>query len=236
MGIEKVKVEELADLFAYRRDRFGLIADTFAQESSEQSIAQIIAHASAFEKELDGLAEATLNKGLNALVVGELQDFATKTRTEYARLFLGPRSVKAPLHESAYLSGVSRTFTTETLAVRKFYEHYGYVVKAKNVEPDDAIATEFEFLRNLCDRCLLILREEDTSEATLEKINSLVQAQKVFKEQHLNRWAKEFAYRVVEHDQSGYYRAWAKYLIDVLDEDEELQKECEKIVGENTNS
>ena len=43
---------------------------------------------------------------------------STLTRTEYARLFIGPREVVAPLHESAWRSGTARMFTAETLAVR----------------------------------------------------------------------------------------------------------------------
>jgi TorA maturation chaperone TorD len=183
---------------------------------------------------LEESAELSLSRGLACLASSaqeELSAFATRTRTEYARLFLGPREVLAPLHESAYLSGTSRMFTAQTLAVRDFYERFGYVMRLKNREPEDGIGPEFEFLRRLCGRCLTLLaaRESKSTEGladAIEQIGRLLEAQRLFKEQHLLRWAGDFAERVIEHDRSGFYAVWATYLITVLDEDESLLNSC----------
>lgn len=215
---------ELVELTAFRRDRFGLVAGIFEQESSEEAVAHMIAQARAFGRELDDSAELALNEGLCSLARDDVSVFAEKTRTEYARLFLGPREVVAPLHESAYLSGTPRMFTTETLAVRAFYERHGYTMKAKNREPEDAIGVELEFLRNLCSRCIALL-ESDGSSLNVDEVRRLLDAQTSFTERHLGLWAHEFAKRVAENDESGFYAVWATYLSAVLDEDEELLEE-----------
>lgn len=229
MNTEKQRTDKLSDVMAFRRDRFGLVADIFTHESSEETIAHIIAHASDVGQELDGSIESALSKELGSLRYDDFSSFAVKTRTEYARLFLGPREVLAPLHESAYLSGTSRMFTAETLAVRRFYERYGYMMKAKNSEPDDSVGTELEFLRNLCDGCLA-LHETGLDQGSIDECAGLIEAQSVFKEQHLNRWIAKFAQRVIENDRSGYYRAWAIYLLGVLKEDDDLLSECKQLL------
>lgn len=220
---------ELAELTAFRRDRFGLVAGIFGQESSEEAVAHMIAQARVFCRELDDSAERALNEGLCSLACDDISAFATKTRTEYARLFLGPREVVTPLHESAYLSGTPRMFTTETLAVRAFYERHGYTMKAKNREPEDAIGVELEFLRNLCSRCIA-LQESGINLECVDEARRLMNAQRSFAEQHLNLWAHEFAERVVDHDESGFYAVWATYLSAVLDEDEELLEESAQVL------
>lgn len=221
---------ELVELTAFRRDRFGLVADIFERESSEEAVAHMIAQARVFGRELDDSAELALNEGLCSLARDDVSVFAEKTRTEYARLFLGPREVVAPLHESAYLSGTPRMFTTETLAVRAFYERHGYTMKAKNREPEDAIGVELEFLRNLCSRCIALLESDNSSLDAVDEARSLLDAQRSFAERHLGLWAHEFVKRVAENDKSGFYAVWATYLSAVLHEDEELLEESAQVL------
>lgn len=222
------KPDALLEIIAYRRDRFGIIADIFTRESSQEALRLVLSRAQDFRQEEEGTAEYVLGSSLAGLPCSDFESFATLTRTEYARLFLGPREVVAPLHESAYLSGTSRMFTAETLAVRSFYEYLGYKMKAKNREPEDAVGVEFEFLRNLCTRCIHLL--ENHLDSSIDEVRQLLGYQRDFKAQHLDRWAREFSRRVVENDKSGFYAAWARYLVDVLDEDGELLGECERLL------
>lgn len=237
MGVSGERLREAADIIEFRRDRFSLIASVFSRESSEEAIGGMIAQANAFKSDLDESIERDLNEKLGALHVDDLPTFATLTRTEYARLFLGPRAVLAPLHESAYLSGTSRMFTAETLAVRDIYERNGYIMKAKNKEPEDGVGTEFEFLRNLCDRCLSLLNcdsadARETCDAC--ELVRLLQLQKTFEEQHMRRWMHLFAQRVCENDRSGFYAAWAGYLLGVLDEETRLVDMCLRMLPEKS--
>lgn len=222
---------ELADLMEGRRDRFAVTSAAFSRETPEEGVRQMVEQSAADAAGLDDSIEGALSADLAALACDDMEALATKTRTEYARLFLGPREVVAPLHESAYLSGTPRMFTLETLDVRRIYEENGYVMKAKNAEPEDAIGTELEFLRNLSDSVLAEL-QGPVDAAAAERIGQLLAVQRGFKARHLDRWSAQFVQRVAEGDQSGFYRAWARYLSGVLDEDDALQEACEQALGE----
>ncbi len=222
LGGTEAARDELSDILAFRGERFGAIAGAFFQEATAEEIASILEGAcdSGLDPE-DATPEGVLSRGLASLDGKDLVSFATKTRIEYARLFIGPREVVAPLHESAYLSGTKRMFTSETLDVRKFYADFGYVMVRKNREPEDSVGVEFEFLRNLCERAADAVRTGNDAE-----MERLLRAQGDFKQLHLNRWIREFAALVVEHDASRYYRAWALYLEAVLDDDDTLVERC----------
>ena len=223
--------DELLEILQGRRDRFAVTAAVFSRESSEEAVRQMVAQSAAAEATLDDSLESALSADLAHLACEDMAGLATKTRTEYARLFLGPREVVAPLHESAYLSGTPRMFTAETLAVRTFYEANGYLLKAKNREPEDAIGTELEFLRNVTDRLIEQLEREGLTGANRPDVLRQLSVLRAFEVQHLDRWAGQFAERVIGSDESGFYRAWAAYLAGVLVEDKALQARCEAAAG-----
>ena len=235
VSIPSTAAERLLEALQVRRDRFAVTAAVFSRESSEEAVRQMVTQAARAEVVLDDAPEHALSAALASLACEDMAALATKTRTEYARLFLGPREVVAPLHESAYLSGTSRMFTAETLAVRKFYEANGYVMKAKNREPEDAIGTELEFLRNLLDRLIEKVEGEGLTEANCLEVQRQLGLVRTFTEQHLDRWASLFIERVVDNDESGFYRAWAQYLAAVLAEDEMLQTRGEVEVAAVTD-
>ncbi len=219
----------LADITAMRRERFAVTASVFDREMPEETVRSMVEAACQMAGGLDDSAEGRLGAALAALACDDMTALATLTRTEYARLFIGPREVVAPLHESAWRSGTARMFTAETLAVRKFYESHGCILKAKNREPEDAIGTELEFMRNLCDGVLAVLGDDGTVSDCLVA-EGLLRAQRTFAEQHLDRWAGRFAERVRESDRSGFYAAWAGYLDEVLAEDARLLQDSERLV------
>lgn len=235
---------ELADTLALRRERFAVLADVFSAESSPEAVAAMVRQATSACAEEDGALagaeaggrpdsspESALARALAALSDGLTDAFATKTRTEYARLFVGPREVVAPLHESAWRSGTPRTFTAETLAVRSVYERNGFVMKRKNREPEDAIGVELEFLRNLCDRALAALAADGEPGAAGPVVTENLACQRAFLDEHVRRWAIDFGRRVQEADESGFYRVWAAYLEAVLNEDEALLDACEALIS-----
>lgn len=221
---------DLADITALRRERFAVAASVFDREMPEEAVRHMVATAQEAADEPEDSAEGRLGVALAALACDDMTEFATLTRTEYARLFLGPREVVAPLHESAYRSGTSRMFTAETLAVRAFYERHGYILKAKNREPEDAIGTELEFMRNLCDGLLEALGD-DPAPFDRAAAEGFLSALGTFAAQHLDRWTTHFTERVREGDRSGFYAAWAAYLDEVLAEDAALQRESERLLG-----
>ncbi|MFN7253229.1 MAG: molecular chaperone [Anaerobacillus sp.] len=65
---------------------------------------------------------------------------------EFNRLFVGPNRLEASPYESTYRNDQRSLMQYETLAVRKFYQKAGLEVSKKNVDPDDHLALELEFV------------------------------------------------------------------------------------------
>lgn len=95
---------------------------------------------------------------------------------EFNRLFVGPNRLEVPPYESTYRNAERVVMQDETLAVRRFYEKAGLVVSKKNIEPDDHIALELEFV------CYLL--ENSLKDATY------YQFYEEFLEEHLFQWVE----------------------------------------------
>lgn len=65
---------------------------------------------------------------------------------DFNRLFVGPNRLEASPYESTYRNDQRSLMQYETLAVRKFYQKAGLEVSKKNVDPDDHLALELEFV------------------------------------------------------------------------------------------
>ncbi|UII56381.1 molecular chaperone TorD family protein [Cytobacillus spongiae] len=73
---------------------------------------------------------------------------------DYNRLFVGPNRLEVSPYESTYRNTERAIMQGETLAVRRFYERAGLVVNQKNIEPDDHLAIELEFICYLLENSL----------------------------------------------------------------------------------
>lgn len=74
---------------------------------------------------------------------------------DFNKLFVGPNRLEASPYESSYRNKNGAVLQGETLAVRRFYETAGLVLKKKNIEPEDHIAFELEFICYLLDKSLI---------------------------------------------------------------------------------
>lgn len=95
---------------------------------------------------------------------------------DFNRLFVGPNRLEVSPYESTYRNAERVLMQGETLAVRRFYEKAGLVVSKKNIEPDDHIALELEFV------CYLL--ENSLTDATY------YQLYQEFLEEHLFQWVE----------------------------------------------
>ncbi len=73
---------------------------------------------------------------------------------EYNRLFVGPNQLVVSPYESTYRNTERVLMQNETIAVRRFYEKVGLVLAKKNINPDDHIALELEFVCYLLENSL----------------------------------------------------------------------------------
>jgi len=129
---------------------------------------------------LSGVFETTTTVSLEAL------------EREFTRLFIGPGEHQCPPYESVYRDAdadqsLGPVMGESTRDVERWYREYGVELDESNSELPDHVTTELEFIGYL---------ERTEDEATAEK----------FREEHLNRWIREFLDRVEQTTELPYYR------------------------------
>lgn len=105
------------------------------------------------ESELNFLANDVTKRGIYLLQHITEKD-TTNLEFVYNRLFVGPQRLEASPYESTYRNKERAVMQRETLAVRNFYRRAGLELKKINVEPDDHIAIELEFICYLLENSL----------------------------------------------------------------------------------
>ncbi|MDR7239094.1 TorD/DmsD family molecular chaperone [Neobacillus drentensis] len=111
-------------------------------------------------------------------ILSELNDsYINELEYEFNRLFVGPKRLEASPYESTYRNSERALMQGDTLAVRRFYEHAGLAVSRKNIDPDDHLALELEFVCHLLSNSV---EEEDCFVLYQE-----------FLKQHLFHWVEE---------------------------------------------
>ena len=139
----------------------------------------------------------------------------TALRVDYARLFVGPGELLAPPYGSVYLEEGRVVMGSSTQDVVRRHGDEGITVDPEFQELPDHIAAELEFLYLLAFRC-----REASARADEEAFRTYRRKQAEFLRDHLLRWGPEFAARVEERAETGFYRALARCLRAFLAESE----------------
>lgn len=145
-----------------------------------------------------------------------------KQQDEFYRLFSGPGVIQAPPWESVYKSRDHLLFGESTFQVRAFYHKYGLEYKAENLEPDDHLVIELEFMHYLSELC------ENASD--LETLGGLVDDQLQFLTEHLSIWVPRFCQKVLHNTDSLLYKGAAILLDDFIKFDIETLKEMRGVL------
>jgi len=125
------------------------------------------------KQEISFISNDELNRGLLILSLFTDEDIE-ELEFDFNRLFVGPNRLEVSPYESTYRNVERVIMQGETLAVRRFYEKAGLVVSKKNIDPDDHIALELEFV------CYLL--ENSLTDTTY------YQLYQEFLEEHLFHW------------------------------------------------
>ena len=126
---------------------------------------------------------------------------------EFNRLFVGPTTPEAPPYESIYLSPDHLMMGEQTSAVRKIYLQENLQAARKGQEPDDFIATEFEFTAYLLSRIM------DAQAAKNDiQIQLYMTLYREFWAQHLSLWLGLFAQRVYQSTRHPVFSALSEVL------------------------
>lgn len=127
-------------------------------------------------KQEESAADEGIARALEELNKVDAEQFG---RFKYAfnRLFTGPDRLLAPPYESSYRNEFGIVMQDETMAVRRSYLAQGLKLKKQNVEPDDHMATELQFVLEMIER------------GNTEAYDS-------FLEKHLQKWVRPHAERI----------------------------------------
>lgn len=127
-------------------------------------------------KQEEAASDKGISEALNELNAVDASEFAN-FKYAFNRLFVGPNRLPAPPYESSYLNQFGIVMQDETIAVRRSYLAQGLKVKKQNVEPDDHMATELQFVLEMIER-------------------GNTEAYESFLEKHLLRWVKPHAEKI----------------------------------------
>lgn len=127
-------------------------------------------------EEISFFLDEKMKKGIQ--IISELNaNDMLELEFDFNRLFVGPNRLEASPYESTYRNTERALMQAETIAVRRFYEKAGLAVYKKNINPDDHLSLELEFV------CYL-LRESVEDDAYYTLYES-------FLKEHLLQWVEE---------------------------------------------
>lgn len=117
------------------------------------------------------------------------------------KLIRGPGEPIAVPWESVYRSLEGLLFEAQTMQVREFYKRFNLQAPKLNVEPDDHISLELDFLVQLLTRALAAEAQGDADVAVIH-----LEAHDEFCREHLLRWAPTFFKRLTDGATTRFYR------------------------------
>ena len=138
--------------------------------------------------------------------LGKLRECASSTLADltqdYHRLF-GKSSERVPLRESAYrwreASALLDTANQVALVLRQHYEQFGV---APQVNDEDLLPVELEFMAFLCER-----EASEWKDNAAERARQLRLQERAFLADYLGRWFPEFCRRVADRAPHPFYDA-----------------------------
>lgn len=158
-------------------------------------------------------------------VSGE-QDFS-KLHWDFTKLFIGPFTPTAAPWASYYLEKDRLLFQGTTLQVRELYRKYGYSTGQRcNVQADDHIALEFEFLQKLSEKTKLALKTPNESHDSLKLLNDQIS----FIDDHILHYVGSFSEAVIEHADHTFYQGISLIAEGFVEEDSEIIKSIVQVI------
>ncbi len=141
-------------------------------------------------------------------------------RQEYTRLFIGPEELVAPPWESVYMTRARALFQESTLAVREWYQRYGYQPAGYPRYPDDHISLMLHFLALLTGEALERLRE-----GRMADYRANLEGQRQFAQSHLLNWLPRYQADMAQAEGALFYPRLAEALSQYMADDQALLQE-----------
>lgn len=197
---------------------YELFANIFAKEPSEEFLRL-------FHKQDNSLLFASCDiDPFSDIQHLSLKEQVEVLAVEYTGLFLTPSEKRVTLYESL-LRGESRLWGESTIAVKRIYEKFGFVVDDYFQEAPDHVSVELSFLAQLC-----VLETQYTQKGLQEAVQGVLAVKKYFFKNHLLRWFFDFQNEIDKNATLLYYRAMSHLVGVVLNLEWENLKDIQEIV------
>ncbi|MEG2291448.1 MAG: molecular chaperone TorD family protein [Clostridium sp.] len=144
----------------------------------------------------------------------DIENTNKELKSEYARLFLGPKRILAPPYESVYCTRNRQLFGETCISVRRLYEQLGLKINKVGNVPDDFIGFELEFMYYLA-----FTTGEVINDNNMDKIDELLNHQYNFIKDHIGVWIERFTNDIYENTKMEYFKVIANFTKEFILED-----------------
>lgn len=228
-----LQLAEVTDVLFARAYAYDILRRFFIEEPSEEYVKHFVQqkmiHQFPFIDDAEGIQTGVDD------VLEYLENFDPVNKRahfedlhwDYTRMLIGPFDLPVPPWESIYVRKDQLLFQGNTMSVRKQYEKFGFEVADYNIEADDHIGLELDFMYHLTK--LSLQSAEKNGSNSLNEVKYLLQTQTDFLEQHLLKFAPELCEKMVANANTKFYEGIAKILQHYLIIDSQVLKELLKI-------
>lgn len=143
-----------------------------------------------------------------------------QVKDEYTRLFIGPDKLIAAPWESVYTTKERALFQESTLAVRSWYQNYGYAPAQAPNYPDDHISLMMHFLALTTERAAVCVRDD-----MLCGYRNMLEGQKLFEQNHILNWVYQYADDMDKSRTKLLYPQLVRAMADFMAYDQQVVKE-----------
>lgn len=213
---EKVTLSEINNIFHARRFAFDILRRFFIEEPSKEYIKQFVQKNMIdlfpFKEDSEGIQEGIENikTYLSTHDVVNIERHYEELHWDYTRMFVGPFELPTPPWESTYVRKDRLIFQGTTMNVRSFYDKYGIIVSDYNIEADDHIGLELDFIYHLNELCVKIAESDEQQE--IRNLKQLLRDQQKFINDHLLKFVPEFSQLVETNANTLFFVGLAKML------------------------
>ncbi|MBM4761287.1 hypothetical protein GNT69_03155 [Bacillus sp. B15-48] len=224
-----LSVQEAVNIFYARHFAYDMLRRFFIEEPSKEYLKEFVQKNMIklfpFADDSEGI-RAGMNQVESYLAthdVVNIEKHYDDLHWDYTRMFVGPFELPTPPWESAYVRKDKLLFQGTTMNVRKIYEKYAIEVTDYNIEADDHIGLELDFMFHLNKFCLEVAEGGNPDE--YRAFSKLIKEQHQFLQDHLLKFVPQFSELVGKEANTEFYAGLAKILHHYLQVDSEVLKQ-----------
>jgi TorA maturation chaperone TorD len=203
------ELKDRAEQAQQRSSIYGFLARVYRKELTSEMLAQI--KDPSFKEVLSEL-EVELGDEFFSVPDKELVE---NLAVEYTRLFLGPGRHISP-HESIHYERDDGDWGSHwgasTVEVKKFVESLGLKYKESDTSIPDHISVELELMQK-------IIEKEKQAWSMKKRKDALhyLKIEKMFMEDHLIKWVRQFSAKIINEAEMSFYREMARITAKFMD-------------------